>query len=105
MPTKLEVSFNEDGTGVVNSQFYDENDEPAIPKSINWALTDGDGTVINNLEQESIAPAQEVNIVLTGNDLKPGTLFVTVWGTYDSDLGSDLPFKDWCSFKVKDALI
>jgi len=106
MPTKLKVAFNEDGTGVVTSQFYDEDGDPVVPESINWALTDGEGTVINNREQESIfPPSQEINILLTGDDLEPGTLFVTVWGTYDSDLGSDLPFKDWCSFKVRDALI
>ncbi len=105
MPTKLKIAFNEDGTGVVQAGFYDEDGASMVPNSINWALTDSEGTVINNREQESITPAQEVNILLTGNDLKPGTLFVTVWGTYDSDLGSDLPFKDWCSFKVRDALI
>ncbi len=105
MPTKLKIAFNEDGTGVINAQFYDENDDPATPNTINWALTDSEGNVINNREEESIIPAQEVNILLTGDDLEPGTLFVTVWGTYDSDLGSDLPFKDWASFKVRDALI
>lgn len=105
MPTKLNVAFNEDGTGVVNAKFYDENGDPATPNIFNWALTDSEGNVINNREQESKIAAQEVNIILTGNDLQPGSLVVTIWGTYDSDLGNDLTYKDWCSFKVRDAVI
>lgn len=106
MPTKLKVAFNEDGTGVVNAQFFDEEDNSVVPVSIIWALTDDEGNVINDRAEVSVSPpAQEIDILLTGNDLQPGTLFVTVWGTYDSDLGSGLPYKDWCSFKVRDALI
>lgn len=106
MPTKLKVAFNEDGTGVVNAQFYDEKDEPVVPVSINWALTDSSGNVINNRDEVSVSPpAQEIDILLTGDDLQPGNLYVTVWGTYDSDLGNGLPYKDWCNFKVRDAPI
>jgi len=105
MPTKLKVAFNEDGTGVVNTQFYDEQGNAMTPNTITWALTEVDGTVINGREQVSESAAQEVDILLTGDDLQPGTLFVTIWGEYDSDLGTDLPYKDWCSFKVLDAPI
>lgn len=105
MPTKLKTAFNEDGTGVVSCEFFDENGESVLPNSITWALTDNEGTVINNREAENKTPGTAIDIVLTGDDLQPGTLFVTIWGTYDSDLGTDLPFKDWCSFKVRDALI
>ena len=78
-----------------------ENDDPATPNSFKWSLTDSEGSIVNGREQQVETPAHELDIVLSGSDLPSGVLTVTVEGTYNSDLGSDLPYNDWCSFRVR----
>jgi len=115
MPSVLTTTANEKSTAAITVSFTDENGDAVTPKTANWTLTDLDGNVINGKEQEDISSLDtSVTVVLSGNDLQIGgseTLttvndvsflyrIFTVEATYDSDLGSDLPLKESCKFKL-----
>jgi len=108
MPTKVTTEAIEKSTFVISVSFTDEDDSAVVPNSgLTWTLTDMDGDVINNRENVSITPASTIYIVLQGDDLEIADSsnnyegrIITVEGTYDSDLGSDLPMKDTCRFDV-----
>lgn len=107
MPTTLSVSPVERGTCFVDASFFDENDDPMTPNNdLVWTLTDARGAVINDREEVSITPDETVTIVLSGLDLAIApTEGVAVRkllfeGTYNSDLGNNLPFKDEVTFTI-----
>ena len=109
MPTTLSKKAEEESTYIIQVAFKDEDDNLVVPDSIHWKLTDSDGNVINSRSDETVDVASTVNITLSGNDLIVVTSkgsnkkrVLTVWGTYDSDLGDDLPYKDNCTFFLKD---
>ena len=109
MPTTLTLKAEEESTYIVQITFKDEDGNAVVPNSIYWKLTDSDGNVINSRNMESIAVASTINITLSGDDLVVVTAkgsnkkrIITVWGTYDSDLGVNLPYKDACKFFLKD---
>jgi len=105
---KLDDHAVEKSTFIVVVTLTNEEGNAAIPVSLTWTLTDVNGTVINEKENVSVeTPASVNNIVLTGDDLavtesesKVKRLF-TVQGTYNSDLGAGLDFKDSIAFDVK----
>jgi len=106
MPTELTVRAVEGSTYVVTAAFTDEDENDVTPNELTWTLTDRYGNTINEREDEEITPDTSVDIVLTGDDLqvsddeKVTVLTVTVEGTYNSDLGNNLPIKDKCTFPV-----
>jgi len=109
MPTTLTTKAEEQSTYVIQVDFADEDGNAVVPDTVNWKLTDSDGNVINSRSSESVTPATTVYITLQGDDLQVITgkgsnkkRVLTVWGTYDSDLLTDAPFKDSCTFFVKD---
>lgn len=79
---------------------------------INWWLTDSSGNIINGRSNESIAVANPLFLVLKDEDLQitdktVGENFrlVTFRGTYNSDLGNDLPFTYVVSFNISNSVI
>jgi len=99
----------EQSTAVFTVAFKDEDGAAVEPKSITWDLSDVGGNIINEREGEVIiTPAETVNIVLSGDDLKISAGFsgeteervLTVEAVYDSDLGNDLPLKSECHFYI-----
>jgi len=109
MPTTLIIKAEEESTYIVQVSFRDEDANAVVPNSIYWKLTDSDGNVINSRNMESVVVASIINITLSGDDLVVVTekgsnkkRVITVWGTYDSDLGVNLPYKDACKFFLKD---
>lgn len=94
----------EEGTFVVNVAPEDEDDNPVIPVTARWTLTDSEGNVINNRLHVSLTPAYSMDIVLQGDDLAiPGSSksrILTVEATYNSSLGNDLPLNDDYHFIV-----
>lgn len=107
MATTLSVEAIEQSTYVITVNFYDEDSLAVVPNEASWTLTDEAGNVINSREDVAIeALAASVDVVLSGDDLavagatEAGRIF-TVAGTYDSSLGSDLPFRDHVRFVVE----
>lgn len=104
MPTKLTTNAIERSTYVITATFTDEDGDAEIPNSgLTWTLTNEHGTVINSRTAVAITAASTINIVLSGADLDidDGKFrVVTVEGTYNSTLGSNLPIKDEARFTV-----
>jgi len=104
MPSHLSVNAIDASTYIVTASFTDENDDPVEPNELYWSLQDKDDTVINDREEESISPATSITVVLQGDDLAISgnreVRYFKIWGTYDSDLGSDLPIADKASFDI-----
>ena len=72
-----------------------------------WSLLEPDGTVVNEREDVTVSPAESVTIVLSGDDLAMDEAYdveriLLIEGTYDSDLGSDLPLRDQLTFTIED---
>jgi len=112
MPAEIELTnaAHERSTYSIDISFYDEEGNPVIPKTgLKWSLTKADGTTIVNAKKDTIiTPAAMVTILLSGADLaldigeKLGYRYVIVEGTYDSTLGTNLPFKDHIKFPIID---
>lgn len=112
MPTVIKIDGEyavEQSTIFITLAYLDENDNPVTPKTGTWTWTDEDGTPINNREDETISGLSTENtIVLSGDDLALSDGFTGISekrfflfeGTYDSDLGSDLPLKDQLEIPV-----
>ena len=111
MPTTITSDVAvEKSTFLITLAFTDAAGNAVAPNvGLNWTLTDSTGaTVINSRTAVLIAPAETVDIVLSGLDLaflasetgRYAKRLVTVQGTYDSDEGSGLPLKDEVSFRI-----
>ena len=104
--TTLTTSAIEGGTYVISFSFTDEDGDPVTPNQLSWTLTDDEGNVINSREDVVISPpAASVDVLLQGDDLDPGDsklaeLIFTIEGTYNSDLGSNLPIVAQCKLPV-----
>jgi len=87
-------------TYVVTVDFENEDQEEMTPTTILWKLTDTGGDIINSREDEVATPAASVNVVLSGNDLPVNgnreyeAIWFIVYGTYTSNYGSGLPYKE-----------
>ena len=112
MPAFLDNSDDrviEGSTAVFAITFTDEEDvviQNADITALTWTLSDVDGIVINEKEDEVIgSPTNPQEIVLQGDDLAiTGTENVqrvlTIEGTYNSTNGSNLPIKDQVRFWI-----
>lgn len=104
--TRLTTKAVERSTYVVTVAFSDEDGNAVTPDSITWTLSDTSGNVINSRSDVSISvPAASNDIVLSGADLAiPRWRFLgrvlTIEAVYDSDAGSNLPFKDEITFDI-----
>lgn len=112
MPTKftLAEAAIEEGTKAFEVSFTDEDGNPVSPTTAIWSLTKDDKTTIVN-DRTDIAittPGTTETILLSGADLalEAGELYgwryLVIEGTYNSSLGSDLPFKDHLFFAIRD---
>lgn len=80
--------------------------------SLYWWLTDFNGTVINSRSRVEISQANPFYVVLTDEDLQitdktkgENNRLLTIRGTYNSTLGTDLPFTYSISFEVLNELV
>ncbi len=112
MPTTLTIEADEESTYVITFAFEDEDDQPVVPNSATWTLTDISGAVVNSRSNIDILPiVQTGDIVLSGDDLG---IVVGVAGNierrfriaalYDSSLGSDLPLTGEAKFTIENHL-
>lgn len=96
----------ERSTVALVASFRDEADQLITPTAITWSLTDGDGNVVNERQAAEVAPAEQVTIVLSGDDLAmsagdDGRRQVVIRATYDGTLGDDLPIVGVLEFTVR----
>jgi len=111
MPTTITSDVAVEGsTFKISMAFTDSAGNAVAPNvGLNWTLTESTGaTVINSRTAVVIAPAETVDIVLSGADLdllstetgRYAKRLLTVQGTYDSDEGSGLHIKDEVAFRI-----
>jgi len=108
MRVSIATEASEESTAVFTVGFEDEDDQPVTPNSIKWKLTDASGVVVNSRNDVVVSPATEINIVLSGDDLVMSAgfsgdarkLYVTIYGTYNSTYGSNLPYNHQFDFPV-----
>ena len=96
----------ERSTVALVASFRDEANQLVTPTAITWSLTDGDGNVVNSRNAAAVAPAEQVTIVLSGDDLAltqgdDGRRQVVICAEYDGTLGSDLPIVGLIEFTVR----
>lgn len=103
----LSTLAEEKSTYPVIVSFLDDDKKPVVPNTLSWSLYKKNGVVVNEREEVAVTPAQEVTIVIYGDDLaieagetRVRTLLVE--GTYDSDLGADLPLRSSVRFTIDD---
>lgn len=106
MSIRLTEQAKEGSTFIVNVTFRDEDENLVTPNSgSTWSLYTSDGTVVNERTDVDFVEDTSVDIVLSGDDLKPDddrVLYLLLEGTYNSDAGSNLPFKETVIFEVED---
>lgn len=110
--TVLKITAIEKSTYGIVISFTDEEDNAITPNAGTclWTLTDEKGTVINTRSNQAIASANPLTIVLKGNDLlllaSENVNLVrrrlNLYCEFDSDLGTNLPFRDSCEFPLRD---
>ena len=98
----------ENGSAVFSLVFRDEANQPVTPKTMKWTLCDQDGAVVNNREDETgLTLEPTTKLLLYGDDLaifndtEDGFRVVIFTGTYDSDLGNDIPLVDQFGFYIE----
>lgn len=96
----------ERSTVALVASFRDEANQLVTPTAITWSLTDGDGNVVNSRNAAAVAPAEQVTVVLSGDDLAlsagdDGRRQVVIRATYDGTLGDDLPIVGLIEFTVR----
>ena len=107
MTAALATVADEKSTFAISAAFTDENGAPVTPTALNWTLTDLVGNVINSRAGVVVTtPASTVTIVLSGADLALDGLGdrlrrLTLKGTYNSSLGSGLPFVNAAQFLLE----
>ena len=84
-------------------KFYDTRKKLVEPNDdITWSLYRPDGEIVNSRENIDVTPpAEEISIVLMGDDLPNGELILLVECTFNSDLGSNLPLRKEREFRVE----
>lgn len=105
MPTTITTKKAVEGsTFILTASFFDEDEVEVTPNAgMVWTLTNGRGVVVNNREDVDVVEDTSVDIVLQGDDLmiEDGRYrILTLEGTYNSDLGSNLPLKDQVIFEI-----
>ena len=100
---------NEQGTIDFEIDFYDETNTAVIPTSIDWTLTDDQGTIINARHAVAVAvPAATIHVTLGGSDTAVLSstdslvrLLYLRW-VYNSSLGAGKEGHEEIKFLVKD---
>jgi hypothetical protein len=91
-------------TYIVLADFTDEVDVAVVPNTIQWSLTDINGTIINNRDDVSVTPASSISIVLEGDDILVTDgleRLITIEAVYNSaTYGNDLPLVDQAKFTI-----
>lgn len=112
MPEMLTLHAKEKSTYVITVSFADEKGNAVEPDSVVWTLTDTAGTVINSLVDVAETPAEEIDVLLSDDDLQilsgeanQGVREFTVEAIYDSDLELNLPLKESVRFIVDNLLV
>jgi len=107
MPTPLNVTFSEKGTGIIIASFSDENDSGIAPNWAVWDLGDINGNIVNGRSSVAISsPTSQESIVLSSADLSvadslDNSRILTVRARYNSaDHGDSLPLHGSCIFSV-----
>lgn len=112
MASKLSLKAREGSTFGIVAEFFERTTEdqegtPIIPnEGLTWSLTDEDGNPVNDRTKEPLESAATVVIVLSGGDLAlvndyPVLRYVTIEGTYNSLLGTNLALIDEVSFQIE----
>ena len=112
MPKKLDAPIPEGTTIGLKVEFIVRIDdsittEPIMPNpGVKWSLKDQDGNVINDREGEDLIAGEAMYVVLKDGDTSldsnyPEERFLTVWGTYSSPWGNNLPLIDEVSFTIE----
>jgi len=109
--TTLTTTAMEEGSYFITASFYNEDDNAVSPNAdtIYWTLTDEDGTVINDRDNEAESSATSITIELGGDDLaiqsgETASLVrrrLTLKWEYDSDLGAGKKGKAECIFLIR----
>jgi len=106
---RLSEYAREEGTYGVELTFTDEDGDALTPNALEWRLSTTDGTVVNSRSGVAILPtASTVTVVLSGDDLEILSTQdnrlrrLTIVGTFDSSLGSNLPLHAECEFNICD---
>ncbi len=108
MTTVLDLVALEEGTYVINAAWLDEDSLPTIPTTALWTLSDDLGNVVNVREDVPVTGISTTNdILLKGDDLAMSATYhgskrvFLVKGTYNSTLGSGLPFRVQIEFDIE----
>ena len=106
MSVSLSLKASEESTYIVIASFFDEEGSSITPNFVTWRLSLSNGVIVNNRDAEIETPASEVNIILKGDDLgimsgaKSDVRVVTIWGTYNSSYGNNLPYSSEVLFTI-----
>jgi len=109
----LALPADEQSTYSIKLIFKDENKIAVIPATLVWTLSAEDGQVING--RYKVVPAllaSTMYITMYGDDLQLidkkelyETRICTLEGTYNSTLGTNLPFKKQYFFRVRNVIL
>ena len=110
-PFPLDTKAVRGSSYIINIVPKDEDGTAITPDSISYTLTDSVGTVINSLSDVSLTPADDIDLLLSGDDLEFETgeegayevvRIITVTYQYDSAIQSNVPGIDSATFYVVD---
>ena len=106
MPAILSTPAMEQSTYLITITYKDEDGTAVTPDTSTWTLTDTDGNVINEKEDQAIAsPTTADTVTLSGSDLTVNDgnrdLIFTAEGTYTSATVTAKPFKAAVKFTVQ----
>lgn len=94
-----DLTVVEGGSLFVTASFTDRNGDAVTPDSVTWSLCDGNGSIINEREDESVTPDEEVTFLVSGDDFPwvgsyPAEiyfLYLLVKSVYDEVDEDDVP--------------
>lgn len=115
MTTKLETRAQEGSSFILKSVFTAKFSDgspptPFVPnEGLTWTLRDQSGAIVNNRDQVSISTGGYVVIVLLPADLSlsddyPEKRYLTIQGTYDNEVATNIPFLDEVEFIVENTV-
>lgn len=106
MPTTItDTELEENSTGKVTVVFTDEDGASATPKTLFKTITDLSGNEILARTEITSGLSSNMEILISGNEVPVptddlGYIVLLLEGTYDSNLGNDLPLNDECRIPV-----
>jgi hypothetical protein len=100
MPVKLNTSAVDSSAYQVTFNFTDLDGAPVVPAAVTWTMTDHTGIVINGRLNVVAGAAAEVNIILSGDDLRYMDGFRRVV-TVHATIGG-IPVRESAEFSIED---